>query len=736
MSIRTLRFAVAAAVLLFAAHLQAQAAAVDVRLVVEPPQTVNAIVLRGADGDVRALPVNAGRISVPRDLPMPWTLGLKRFAEVVYGEADLTAGRPLRLREMGSVTASLAAGRGVTIQSPTLLLLDADAKTASNHPLPLDDARRFSVSVPPGIYEGVVVSSGCATRIRKGIVVPPGAMIDLGALECQATTRVALQIRDKQKGTPISGARISWSPPDALNSPSSALLYSSVWSAVSDRNGRAIISGVGPTPIALQWRVAADGYASTLTGRVAANSPDAGTNVETYLRRNGTLAVRVKLPPALTSLRNATLRLGERDDNERSKSRQSKPLINGVTQFSVTEYGRKRIWAETSTGQKLCYLDISVETDAQQLDFAPVLVALEGRITRGGEPVSKATIRVADRHDPGFTLSRAQSGDDGIYASEWYDSGTMLVTVNRGYSAGRDLGHISDTITPSGAAFIHRDFELPDRGLIIDVEDSATGEPVPAKVDRTLELKDGTWMLGHNIETDANGRLVVSGAGEGTAHLRITADFYDAVDIDIPLRENPEPKTVKLTRASPVRGRVVDLTGHPVANAQVSGGYVDPPGVQPGYVAFSGADGQFEFRSPPPAGSLAYVVASRHALGLVSLRNDREITVVLSNPSPGHLTLLPDGGRPDKINLLAAAAAGENMIPYGVLIDLAESNGLTDYALLGTAPDGGTLLPQFLPPGIFDLYIAMPSSAGFSYRKIATITTPLKGNPVMAFERE
>lgn len=71
-----------------------------VTLRIEPPQAMSAIVLRSGQ-QVLAVPVTNGKAIVPGDLALPWSLGLTTFEPASYTQADLDAGRPLVVRELG-----------------------------------------------------------------------------------------------------------------------------------------------------------------------------------------------------------------------------------------------------------------------------------------------------------------------------------------------------------------------------------------------------------------------------------------------------------------------------------------------------------------------------------------------------------------------------------------------------------------------------------------------------------
>ena len=81
-----------------------------------------------------------------------------------------------------------------------------------------------------------------------------------------------------------------------------------------------------------------------------------------------------------------------------------------------------------------------------------------------------------------------------------------------------------------------------------------------------------------------------------------------------------------------------------------------------------------------------------------------------------------------------AAPAGGEFIPLAVLQDLGEVNGLSAFQLLGTARDGGVVLPQFLGAGNYNLYITLKKTGGSVYEKIGTIGVPADKNVVLSHD--
>src|SRR5258707_2736962 len=73
---------------------------------IEPPQRVLAITLE-SNGTAVPVAVTNGRAKIPAELPLPWKVAQLRFEPTIYTEADLTAQRPLLLRELGRLTGTV-----------------------------------------------------------------------------------------------------------------------------------------------------------------------------------------------------------------------------------------------------------------------------------------------------------------------------------------------------------------------------------------------------------------------------------------------------------------------------------------------------------------------------------------------------------------------------------------------------------------------------------------------------
>ncbi len=148
----------------------------------------------------------------------------------------------------------------------------------------------------------------------------------------------------------------------------------------------------------------------------------------------------------------------------------------------------------------------------------------------------------------------------------------------------------------------------------------------------------------------------------------------------------------------------------------------------------SDEDGRFHFDSAPEIGTTFYVAAARHALGITTLQAGQENTITLQPPGRGSVVLLPNNAPPTRMYLVMAAPAGADYIPLGAMQDLGEVNGLSAFQLLGTARDGSIVLPQFVAPGTYNLYITLTRSGTSVYDTIGTISVPSEKNVILAYK--
>ena len=707
----------------------------QVPLRVEPPQAMTAIVLRSGD-QVLSVPVSMGRAVVPREFAFPWTLGLTAFEPVTYTQADLDAGRPLLVRQLGGIRGTLRRPVRTRGETFTWLLQLADSDVPRDLPFTVADDERFTIAVPAGVYEGAVVGAQSGSRIRSGIVVQPGKVTDLGEMVIEPAVAVTLRVVDAKRGNAVPGARVTWSPPgDKLNADVSRGLYGRRWSSVTDKNGLATIAAVGPIPLSVGWTIQADGYASTNTAQMQLTEAKRMMLPDTRIRLAAVVIARVALAEDADALRRSVLVLGE-IEGPRSLAyvrRKSMPLREGESRFTVDSYGKKRLWVEDVAGKRILYRDFEVTAETTVVDLAPHRVHIHGRVARKDQGIEGVLVTLADPVDARVVLARVKTDSAGEFALTTFQDGELYLYTISGSGPGKRSGAATQRVDVAGRRDVRVDLDLPSSGFVLTVLDAKTGAPLDATIKTRLKRATGGMVQGTS-STDAQGKLTVTGYPEGTATLHVQAKGYTSQEVEIPIAENNPDKTVRLERSGSVSGRVVTTQGTPIRGARVTGGYGSEMEMQAYFATTTGADGRFALDSAPPPGTTFYVAASGHALGITTLAPGRESVVTLSPPSAGIVTLRPDHAPPTKVYMVMAAPAGDDFIPLGVIDDLAEVNGLSPYQLNGTALDGSLVLPEFLGPGTYHLYLALRGGTPFIYDRVGTITTPLAGNAAIVFK--
>jgi hypothetical protein len=225
--------------------------------------------------------------------------------------------------------------------------------------------------------------------------------------------------------------------------------------------------------------------------------------------------------------------------------------------------------------------------------------------------------------------------------------------------------------------------------------------------------------------------LEVARVDTGAATLHVEAKGYRAAHLEVAIRAETPEVAVRLQRGKPLSGKVINAQGQPIVGARILGGFVDEYDPQNFYETRTDAQGRFEFNASVNTTSPFYAIAAGYALTVVTLRDDEVATVVLHPPSPGAISLRDANTAPENVYLVMVAPSGGEFVPLGVLAQLANLNGMDLYQLCGSAVDGDVILPQFIAPGSYDVFLARRGGKPFLYQRIGTITTPLKGNKVL-----
>jgi len=733
------RFFVASLLLVTTTSLKAATSfrEIDVRIV--PPQPVNAVSIASGD-DTRSIAVRNGKALIPADFPPPWSLRQLRFEADTYTSADVDAKRPWLIRELGIVRGRLQKRSSATDERFTWVFADAKSNEVRDIDFALDTTDSFAVRVAAGMYHGAVLGPGCGTRIRSGIIVRPGETTDVGALAPEPAVPVSVRVLDAGGRDGVAGARLIWDPAgDMLNSELSRRLYGRRWSAVTDRRGMAEIRFVGPVPHSARWRIEAAGFAPTRTADALLTEPVRFAMPDVRMRPEPLVTIHVSFPRFdRDELDGARLVAGEIRD---SRSRdfvpvQQVPLREGDVAFRFKSYGLKRVWVESAGGRRLTFKTIEARSPASIVDLDLHPVEITGHVTYRDKAIADALVSLADPLKGSEFLAQVPSDQDGRFRIRTWATGEMLLYTIPSRSRtgpGKSFGNASEKIDLTDRSELSVDLAIPSSGFSLAFVDADTNAPVRARFETRSRHAERT-RYGWN-ETDAQGKFDLSGYPEGTATLYVIAKGYRSEKIDIPINADHPENTIRLQRAKPSSLRVVDLRGMPIRGATVVGGF-ENENEDPFHSATTDANGRVEFDPPPALGTMFYVAAGGYALGMTMLEPEREVTIALQPPSSSIVTLRQKNAPPDKVFLVMAAPAGREFIPLNAIEELAEANGMNLYQISGSSPAGDVVLPEFLGPGTWDLFLARRGGKPFLYEKFATIRTPLTRNAFVSIEEQ
>jgi hypothetical protein len=704
---------------------------------VDPPQDIQAITLRSGER-VLSLAIREDRVEVPDDFPFPWTVGLVRFEPVTYTATDLRAKRPLTLGELGIVRGMVAPGAAHETRITWLLQRALDPSVTTIR-ADVGERGAFEFRLPAGTWNGAALGDTEASRIRSAIVVRRGLPTEIGAITLERALSLSFRIVDATTGSPVPRARAVWDPPPtALNSAVARVLFSEVWSGIADRRGLARIRTAGPLPLAARWRVEAEGYADTPTPAHVLTSESSGDLGEVRLRPEAVLVVNAILPDEESDLVGATLILGDRDpENQKAFEEIARaPLRPGTTKFPAKRYGPKRLRVVGAEGRLLAWHDFDVDAVSTSVELRLEPLAITGVVSRRSEGMPGAWVSVADPAEGRSVLARVRTGESGRYALRTWQRENLFIYAIAGPTAGVASAPVRRSIESAGGAAIEVDFEIATGGVRIAVVDAGTKEPLIAEVRHRIMVGKGRGVDSGVASTDRSGRLQVENQSDGIAHLVVKAPGYRTRELEFPLEENPDENQVALERAEPQTIRVVDPAGRPISGAEVSGGYSSELATQPSFLCTTDGSGACRIDSPPPTGTTLYVVARGFALSIEAFPPNGDLVAIVHPPGTGGGVLRPDHALPTKLYLTTAAPAGGRLVPMVVLAEVAFANGLTPYQLQGSAADGTLVLPQFLGPGRWDLYLALRGGSPYLYRNITTFATPLREPFVVAFPIE
>lgn len=327
-----------------------------------------------------------------------------------------------------------------------------------------------------------------------------------------------------------------------------------------------------------------------------------------------------------------------------------------------------------------------------------------GRVTFKGVPIAGAWVMLQALDGFGEGGENEQRCDrDGRFELVGVKPGTYLLAVYPPYDSDIDAGYYEEYVTiQPGETGIERGIELPVEGVLAGSVVDAFGEPVTYGMVRALDARDqergeadiddrGRFRIGHL----ATGRytLVVT-AHDGAKRNLLTQRF---TGILVTAGQQTE-YSVELPGGASLSGKVMDSTGHPVAEATVrllanGNGIASATSEADGTYRLHGlVEGTYTIEvQPPDDRSLEYLVVNGVSLaGLVSR----------------DLILAPEA----VVTLKVTDGTG---VPVAGAVVRLHASDLPMYYFQGsvvTNPEGEARMGQ-LPAGLYQLEVAPPPDA-------------------------
>jgi hypothetical protein len=677
-----------------------------------------------------------GTIRVPTSLPLAWEISAEDFEPAFYDAVQLLDGAPIVLRALGRIAGAVKGIEpGESAKKFVWLALRAGNWAPRQDPV-VFDGHRFAITVPAGVYRGVLSSRGYISKIQAGVVVTPGATTNLREIQLERCRTAKIRAVDSLTKRPIAGAAVTWSPRPGINVEIARELFHDLWSGKTDSKGEVTLTGLGSSPLA--WIVEAKGYQPGGAEAAPGNGPGMAIVPAVELRPALTVVVTLR-PPSDAPLPDLDIAIAipTAQDSLRFKVVATKPFSGAPVSFPNQVPGRKRVLALTRAGKTLAFYDTEISDDDASVDLVPRLAHVYGTVRRSGHPLTGALVDVTDPHDPETKISTSQPTDDnGGYDLHFFQAGKLLLTA---YAAGDGLSPSEGRWQMIDAPDLGRgdeevDFDLPGARLSLTVLDQDSGMPVPgALVKSSVSSEKGITTFLADRKTDEFGKISFVGLDEGSAVVFVQARGYRAKKVEAATTPDTPDVKVWLEPSPAVDGVVVSPFGQPVVGASIRGGYGDAESWNPEFSTTSDEAGHFQFASAPASGVPFYVTAGGYALAICSLVPGSN-TIMMSYPSAPAVYVVAPTGMPLINFRVVATVANGALVPEAVLDTLARANGLSEHDLLALTPDGHSVLSAFLPPGQFDFYVTLLRPGGFSYQKLGTAALPASEPTVFTFQ--
>jgi hypothetical protein len=344
--------------------------------------------------------------------------------------------------------------------------------------------------------------------------------------------------------------------------------------------------------------------------------------------------------------------------------------------------------------------------DEQTLPVVLVPSRLRARITLGGAPLARATLRMASRE--GDWVAEVATNEQGRLELPLWQTGEFSVGIGA-----PSLTALYPVDAHFAAGTIDWNVDVPDRtvrGRVVDGD----GHPVAAAA--AILRSVGTDLIPTaRVVTDGSGAFVLRGVRAGEQTLRVVADGYlYATPQRFTLGEEDRERVVNVTLQSGVSRRVdvIGADGKVVADAVVvaaAGGIVQS-------TATTDSAGRATLATPVGAASVVYVFPREGSLAIARLGDSREVRVRVP-PAGGalHVAARTTDGAPLPRVALLLRIDGE-LLPPEVAKFLERARGLR----LATGDDGIAALDR-MPAGTYELWPYADEAEGEEL--LATATT-------------
>ncbi len=520
------------------------------------------------------------------------------------------------------------------------------------------DEGRFRLSeLEPGRFTLEATSDDWAPARKTGVVVEEGQEIDVGVLQLSEGLVLEGRVVEGRESTPVTGARIKISPPGSLRFGSSS---SGVRQTESGPDGRFVLRGLAsgsfevtaehPVFAPVQRRVVLDEGSpteeieirmrggGTLTGTVtdAEQNPVAGVRIQAVVPAGG--AAPPESGRTGSDGRYVIERLPEGSYMVMREGDDTGGLLpqgGGIKQATITDGGTTVV-------------DFSERTR----------IRLSGRVLRGEEPISGATLLFVPRPEDNLTflsgdMQAVAAGEDGSYSIGLDAPGTYQAMV-QSHDAGNFGNERAVEIFVPDEESVTRDIVLSTNsitGTVTDADgDAVSGAVISASIAGAGPLD----MTGRTMgRTDGAGRYSMSGLEAGTYAMSASAHGLAVAEKpSVVIADGSNTIDFVLERGRTLRGRVLDPAGRSVADAMV---LVAPTGSNDNSIHGStqtDLNGAFEINVPDEVAVDVSAISMAWAPGLLSgvdltvLPGDYEAVVQLSQGGTVLVTLVGIDGTP------------------------------------------------------------------------------------------